>query len=260
MSLSFTGLERLEGGQQGIEGFFAGGQVSTPVTKPSSDTTHPSKATGPTSSEVKSPKRYRSPSPMIKPKIETGKKPRLGTLHTGPARKTGLESFLSGKHKRGESSTSAQAQISARTSVPKIGVNSDIPPRRKSQEVEVVDLIDNDEGDITETEEKVDGNNKKWTCPRCGFTPVIEALSGYENEKEENEESSVQIPSGTRTREIRQEHEDFHFAQDLQLGVSPVRSRQLTESSKARTGDEHLKKKKKKPVGIKAFFAPKSSK
>ncbi|ORY35599.1 hypothetical protein BCR39DRAFT_510982 [Naematelia encephala] len=75
IALAFTGLEKLEEGQQGIEGFFAS-KVSL---------------------DAINIKRSRSNSPAGSPK-----KPRLPTLHTGK-RKTPLEAFLA----KGESSASS---------------------------------------------------------------------------------------------------------------------------------------------------------
>lgn len=56
----------------------------------------------------------------------------------------------------------------------------------------------------------------------------------------------------------RQEHEDYHFALDLQDGDRPSAS--IARSTPAPSGGGKGKVKKKKPEGIKAFFAPKSSK
>lgn len=221
MSLSFTGLERLEGGQQGIEGFFGGASASAAKPTP----------------VVNSPKRRRSPSP-VKPYMMTGadskvsspaaavaagpspKKPRLPTLHAGPARKTVLESFLSGPAKRGESSTTT-------TPVPALAPVHDDKP------VEVVDISDEEDSTSTGTD---------WQCPKCGFKPPQLPLGGGGDDDDIG-----------KMAEARQEHEDFHFAQDLQqAGSSPVRSKSAVAVVKPKA-----KVKKKKEEGIKAFFAPK---
>ena len=79
MALSFTGLERLEEGQQGIEGFFA----NQPALRTAGDPV------------VDQPKRSRSSSPSATPNVTlpSPKKPRLATLHAGK-RKTALDTFL----------------------------------------------------------------------------------------------------------------------------------------------------------------------
>jgi DNA polymerase eta len=234
MSLSFTGLERLEGGQQGIEGFFGSNNGGT--AKPATS--------------VNSPKRHRSPSPMIKPKIKPGavdtktdnptieamptvsagpspKKPRLPTLHTGPARKTVLDSFLSGSAKRGESSTSTSKLAGP-------SISKFVPEESGQASIEVVDFVDDEDQD--QDQGQVDNANRAWICPKCGFEPSVED-GGLE-----------------KLAEVRQEHEDFHFAQDLQqAGSSPIRAKTTVAKPKAKV-------KKKKEEGIKAFFTPKAVK
>lgn len=153
------------------------------------------------------------------------KKPRLSTLHSGPARKTVLETFLSGK--RGESSTQA------RTPTP--------------GPADVVEIIDEDDGvDASDAAHANEGEVTAWKCPKCGFRldPV-------------DEEEADHAGSGARRlAEIRQEHEDFHFAQDLQqAGSSPVQPKRPAQALAAQGGT--TKKRKKKEEGIKAFFAPK---
>jgi DNA polymerase eta len=195
MSLSFTGLEKLEGGQQGIEGFFG----NKPTTSGSPIKTE----------QIK---RQRSSSPSLVPKTEPTieisprKKPRLPTLQSGPLRnKTGLDTFLS---KNGESSSTRHSPV-------------------------IID--DADEGDIInlnhpDPEEEV-ARSGQWSCPKCEF----KTAQGLDEQDVKGE---------------KQEHEDFHFAQDLQNGVSPNRP-------KATSGIGT--KKKKKVEGIKAFFTAKST-
>jgi DNA polymerase eta len=191
MSLSFTGLEKLEGGQQGIEGFFG------------------NKPTGGSPIKTEQLKRQRSSSPSIVPKTESRieisprKKPRLPTLQSGPLRnKTGLDTFLS---KNGESSTSRHSPV----------------------------IIDDTDGDdiinLNHPEPNEDTNSGQWACPKCEF----KTAQGLDEQDVKGE---------------KQEHEDFHFAQDLQNGVSPIRP-------KATSGIGT--KKKKKVEGIKAFFTAK---
>jgi DNA polymerase eta len=191
MSLSFTGLEKLEGGQQGIEGFFGNKPSGVSPIKP------------------EQVKRQRSSSPSIVPKTESRieisprKKPRLPTLQSGPLRnKTGLDTFLS---KNGESSTSRHSPV-------------------------IID--DTDEGEIinlNHPEPNEEAESGQWSCPKCEF----KTAQGLDEQDVKGE---------------RQEHEDFHFAQDLQNGVSPIRP-------KATSGIGT--KKKKKVEGIKAFFTAK---
>ena len=69
----------------------------------------------------------------------------------------------------------------------------------------------------------------QWSCPKCNFR-TEKGLSELELKGE------------------KQEHEDFHFAQDLQNGVSPIRPKAVSGIGTAK------KKKEKKPEGIKAFF------
>jgi DNA polymerase eta len=199
MSLSFTGLEKLEGGQQGIEGFFGN---------------KPTISGSPIKTEQA--KRQRSSSPSIIPKTESTveasprKKPRLPTLQSGPLRnKTGLDTFLS---KSGESSTSRHSPV-------------------------IID--DTDEGDIinlesNHTESNEEAKSGQWSCPKCEFRTA----QGLDEQDVKGE---------------KQEHEDFHFAQDLQNGVSPIRP-------KPKVTPGIGTKKKKKVEGIKAFFTAKPTK
>jgi len=69
----------------------------------------------------------------------------------------------------------------------------------------------------------------QWSCPKCNFR-TEKGLSQSELKGE------------------KQEHEDFHFAQDLQNGVSPIRPKAVSGIGTAK------KKKERKPEGIKAFF------
>ena len=237
MSLSFTGLERLEGGQRGIEGFFAGGLAPTPTPKSEDAPMPPSSADVSTKVTITSPKRHREPSPMIKPKVKVPsasstaghKKPRLETLHTG-SKRGGLDSFLSGSGKRGEPSMSTSTQAAS-----------------KAKSHEIVDLVNDDKDlqDAASNSNVQGGDEEGWTCPRCGFAP----------EPAEAEHDDIE----SRKKEERQEHEDFHFAQDLQAGDSPVRSRQLHGPTAGGAGGR-VKKKKTKEEGIMAFFAPRPPK
>jgi len=207
MSLSFTGLEKLEGGQQGIEGFFGNKPPALAGTSSS-----PRKADH-------TAKRQRTSSPSERmalseggiPKAtgDTPKRPRLPTLHTGSKAKTDFFSNTTIK-KNGESSTQSIVPHDEDDEVIEI-IESDIPP----------------EDDVGQ-----------WACPKCSFRT------------EKGVEEAQQ-------RDQRQEHEDFHFAQDLQdAGSSPVRSKPASGIGTG-TATTTAKKKKKKVEGIKAFFTPK---
>jgi len=207
MSLSFTGLEKLEGGQQGIEGFFGN---------------KPPALAGTSSSPRKADhiaKRQRTSSPIehhnqpaqaaiSKGAADTLKRPRLPTLHTGSKAKTDFFSNSTIK-KNGESSTSFIQPV--------------VAPSADDEVIEIIEL------DVPPTDDA-----GQWACPKCSFR-------------------TEQGVDGSQQRDQRQEHEDFHFAQDLQdAGSSPVRSK--TASG---IGTSTTTKKKKKVEGIKAFFTPK---
>jgi DNA polymerase eta len=210
MSLSFTGLERLEGGQQGIEGFF--GNRPTPSTSVSPRKPDPPVKRQRTSSPIE---RITHPSEKTSSRgvVDTQKRPRLPTLHTGSnsGSKTKTDFFSnSNSHsikKNGESSTR-------------------LPIVAPSEEDEVIEII---ESDIPPTD-----STGQWACPKCGFR-------------------TDQGVDPSQQKDQRQEHEDFHFAQDLQdAGSSPVRSKTVSG-----IGTTTTTKKKKKAEGIKAFFTPK---
>lgn len=91
---------------------------------------------------------------------------------------------------------------------------------------------------------------QRWTCPRCKTTFKI----------------PEDVPPEDRAGNLKHqqaEHEDFHFATDLQNGPSPVRLSKTSGpgpgggKSGTSTAVGAGKVKKKKPEGIKAFFAPK---
>lgn len=95
--------------------------------------------------------------------------------------------------------------------------------------------VDDEPIEVIEYVEEEGGSD--WSCPKCGFRP------GDHLGDEEK-------------RGQKQEHEDFHFAQELQdAGNSPVRSTALPSGSST-SGTGVKKKKRKKEEGIKAFFAP----
>lgn len=286
LALSLTGLEKLEGGQQGIEGFFAGSD--TKVVPPSEP-----------SDVITTVKRPRSPEPVReeKPKISqlptssnttsfSPKKPRLPTLHTGP-RKTALDAFLG---KNGESSKMAQKRSSSPSPAPRALVDT--------QTIDVMVIDDDGEdqdsyGDrdeiqvpqIPDTSDRSTGNGEmepnkhlEWRCPKCNhlfsvaadnpqrFGAVVQAgVDMVEDGDMDMERRAAKLA------DMKQEHEDFHFAEELQNGgSSPVntlkrkdreRERDKEREGESGGGNKKVKKKngkEKKKEGIKAFFAPKT--
>jgi DNA polymerase eta len=210
MSLSFTGLERLEGGQQGIEGFF--GNKPTPSTSVSPRKPDPPVKRQRTSSPIE---RITQPSEKTTSRgiTDTQKRPRLPTLHAGSS---------SGSKTKTDFFTNSN-------SIKKNGESSTRPPFvAPSEDDEVIEIIESDIPPSNDT--------GQWACPKCGFR-------------------TDQGVDQSQQKDQRQEHEDFHFAQDLQdAGSSPVRTK--TASG---IGTTTTTKKKKKVEGIKAFFAPKSA-
>ncbi|BEI98559.1 hypothetical protein CcaverHIS631_0308580 [Cutaneotrichosporon cavernicola] len=85
------------------------------------------------------------------------------------------------------------------------------------------------EGTLGEVGNSVDGAG--WTCPRCGET--------------------FALPDEEWVARQRAEHRDWHFAADLQAQYG------RGGSTPRATSDGGARKKKAKPAGIKAFFAPK---
>lgn len=163
-------------------------------------------------------KRSRSQTPtstiMSATENPSPKKPRLPTLHTGK-RKTALDSFLA---KKGESSTALP-----------IGGISPVPHNAVDLGINEVDMLPD-----LEIVEVVDTAGDRWICPKCGtvFIPM--------------EDTDGTALAGSLT-EQRQEHEDYHFALDLQDG-GDARATAAKPTAKVR------KKTPKKSEGIKAFF------
>jgi DNA polymerase eta len=84
-----------------------------------------------------------------------------------------------------------------------------------------------------------------WKCPRCR-----ETFAAPEEMALEAKQIFVQAQ--------KQEHEDFHYALDLQDGDRP--SGPTARPTLVPNGAGKGKVKKKKSEGIKAFFTPKPSK
>ena len=214
MALSFSGLERLEEGQRGIEGFFASGTTSKFETSDSKLVIKPESKRS----------RSRSPKPPILEPNPSPKKPRLPTLRTGK-QKTALDSFLAknGGSSNGAHKLTTSLGLCAPTSL----------EGSKSTEVAVVPI------DSPLTDDPIIMSSDRWTCPKCGsvFTSDNDAVQGSETQ-------SVQFQ--------RREHEDYHFAMELQ------------DNDGARHRLKSVVKVKKKgqrnPEGIKAFFSSKAAK
>jgi len=193
-------------------------------------------------------KRSRTPSPVssvVSLPQPSPKKPRLPTLHTGK-RKTALESFLA---KTGESNKPAVSN-SARPTLPASSSSTTLPtstPITTPEDEIEPEKIMNTVSDATldpPLEETTPGSeaDNRWICPKC--KTVFSA--------------PVEMPPSSRAgfvAEQKQEHEDYHFALDLQSGADGDRIVQAEARPMAK-----VKKKAKKPEGIKAFFTPKPAK
>jgi DNA polymerase eta len=232
MALSFTGLERLEEGQQGIEGFFPAG-----VSKP---TAHPDTVVkGSINESAEGAKRSRPLSPKLESKAEpSSKKTRLPTLHTGK-RKTGLESFLI---KNGESSSAAKERLPPPKTIEIEGDDADevgdhTRPTLKTEQ------SSKDGVDQAAADSESGGIGRRWMCSQCNT--IFAEPDAF----------------GRTLAEQKQEHEDYHFALSLQDDGSndsrPFGSTRYKEMPMLK-GRPKVKSKGRKPEGIKAFFAPKS--
>ncbi|EIW67292.1 hypothetical protein TREMEDRAFT_12962, partial [Tremella mesenterica DSM 1558] len=199
MALAFNGLEKLEDGQKGIEGFFSNpSNLKRPHERLRSKSPHPPSEEAQTSTSTPPPK---GESPM--------KKPRLPTLHTGKEkRKTVLETFL-----RNSTNSPSLSEVTK--------VDADPP--------DVVSDI------VVGTAEQEDAET--WSCPRCKERFTLSRFGSMEGEDVVDVEER-----NKRMREVQQEHEDYHFAKDLQEGVEPRRA--------------PVAQVKRKAEGIKAFFRP----
>nr|XP_019044650.1 DNA polymerase eta subunit [Kwoniella bestiolae CBS 10118]OCF23580.1 DNA polymerase eta subunit [Kwoniella bestiolae CBS 10118] len=251
IALSFTGLERLEGGQQGIENFFAQPKASSSSTPmqdtqilrpPLSADNSSSSSTIPTISNLAK----RPLSPTLTPSSSSAgpspKKPRLPTLHTGK-KKMGLDAFLT---KRGESSAikreeSPSLAALSSTSLP-IEIGDDDDVLLGAEAVNEDEIAEAGPSRVNQVLPPDDVG--RWTCPKCH-----ETISTPEDLQEEERAMLL--------RALKQEHEDWHFALSLQDGDHGKRP--AKSSSNRSNGGEGstVKKRKKKVEGIKAFFKPK---
>jgi DNA polymerase eta len=276
MALSFTGLERMEEGQRGIEGFFSAGPSKTkansnadadidadgilsipPSAEQSSVAAAPGKRSRPSSPKPGRPEHKSEPS---------AKKTRLPTLHTGK-RKTGLELFLV---KRGESSSGSGTGTSGQPpnastlepimiedatridAVPAFTTATEPtmeagPSRHDTPNARTDDLFDpptfaSDSAANGDDESEAQATGSRWMCPQCN------ALFAEPD------------ASGRSLSEQKQEHEDYHFALSLQDDGSNGTGRLGRPGWKSvpvLKGQNKVKKKERNKEGIKAFFAPK---
>lgn len=129
----------------------------------------------------------------------------------------------------------------------KNGQSSKQPPTTTTaqpivEDKSVISFLDDDDDEIVG-----ESTSSAWICPRC--------------------KRKLSVESGTEQKlgDIRREHEDYHFAKDLQDGPRPKAGggggKAPDKSTKEKgKGDVKSIKKVKKPEGIKAFFGPKSGK
>ncbi|ODN78784.1 hypothetical protein L202_04339 [Cryptococcus amylolentus CBS 6039] len=230
IALSFTGLEKLEEGQQGIEGFFSTAKAVPKSAKVDPDSS--STSSGPPDGSL-SAKRAHSPAPSADP---VHKKPRLPTLHAVEP-KTSLQAFLA---KAGPSSAKPLPSLSRTSSY------SDREGRPSTEAPEVFVVDDSDD----EVEAQDDGMS--WRCAKCKkWISRPEDLAMLEDER----------PGLLRA--MKQEHEDWHFAMSLQNGdegnshSSESKRRAQVEAAGSRSKEKPKTTVKKKKEGIQAFFGPK---
>nr|XP_018261447.1 DNA polymerase eta subunit [Kwoniella dejecticola CBS 10117]OBR83605.1 DNA polymerase eta subunit [Kwoniella dejecticola CBS 10117] len=257
IALSFTGLERLEGGQQGIENFFAqpkssaalSPDISEVPTRPSLPSASSSTSSVPTISNLAkrpmSPDRTPSSSSLATSAGPSPKKPRLPTLHMGK-KKMGLDAFLSKKAESSEvGAKRGQSSLTKAASMP----DKLIPEDAKTGNVDFIAIEDHgvmtDGLEISNDSdfEVAEADGGSWTCPECQETLIAPLDLGVER--------------GGVVKALKQEHKDWHFALSLQEGSGSASHTSRPLQSSGRNGGGTSQKKKKKVGGIKAFFKPK---
>nr|KIR84927.1 DNA polymerase eta subunit [Cryptococcus tetragattii IND107] len=231
IGLSFTGLEKLEDGQQGIEGFFNNAKPKTAAEsarKPSSSTT------AQVISKLNSTsKRTRSPSLDSFSSTSTS----VQLLPLGKDRPTkppplkskkGLDAFLT-KKASNLTSSSSHSNIStpSSASVSDLEITPSEPPQ--SSHISSHTKADMD----------------SWACSECGqiFTVPEELYLG---------DGGVGLLGS-----MKQEHEDWHFAKSLQDGRDSISETSAPSQSRSNVGSSLRKKGKRNVEGIRAFFRPK---
>ena len=230
IALSFTGLERLEEGQRGIESFF-GSKPPVSANSVGNDNVKRARSESPVTPLLSSSTSV-TPASADTPLGPSPKKPRLPTLHTGK-RKSGLDLFLV---KNGESSRQSGTSPSPVPTLPAVPIeiiDDDEPPSPTPMPTLPERFVELPEESQT-----------SWSCPRCQAVFAAPA--------------QMEAPGAkVFVQAQKQEHEDYHYALDLQDGDRPSSS---ARPPPAVIGGGKGKVKKKKAEGIKAFFAPKPSK
>ncbi|KAL7422809.1 N-acetyltransferase eso1 [Cryptotrichosporon argae] len=253
IALAFTGLEQLEGGQQGIESFFGNGSkhARTPspppprpvrlvTPEPPTATTPPDVAALPAPARSSSTASASSAGP-------SPKKPRLPTLHTGKARpRSGLNAFLAPPESEARPAPGrVNAAASSSRPLGAAATHRAMAGGGRADRVKADGgMAEGAEADGGGTAEQPAGT---WTCPKCAHTFGIEP------------------DAAGRARSVdeqRQEHDDWHFALELDGGgvVAGTDARTGagtgtgagTQASKRRDAGGGRPAKKKK--GIEAFF------
>lgn len=232
IALSFTGLEKLEEGQQGIEGFFSNTKpkaADESTIGPSSSTTMPrvisklnniskrtrspssdSSSTIPTAVEVLPSKKVR---PMNQPLSK---------------RKKGLDAFLI-KKPSDVTSSSSHSNIST-------------PSSASVSDLEITPIEPPQSSRIS-SHTKTDMDS--WTCPKCAQTFTVP------DELDLGEEQVGLL------RSMKQEHEDWHFAKSLQDGGDGNGGTSAPGQRRSNTTPSLGQKEKRNVEGIRAFFTPK---
>ncbi|KIY33133.1 DNA polymerase eta subunit [Cryptococcus gattii E566] len=231
IGLSFTGLEKLEDGQQGIEGFFNNAKPKTPAEstrKPSSSTTPQviSKLNS-TSKRTRSPSLDSFSSTSTSVQLLPSDKDRP-TKPPPLKSKKGLDAFLT-KKVSNLTSSSPHSNISTPSSA----------------SVSDLEMTPSEHPQSSHISSHTKADMDSWACSECGkiFTVPEELYLGDEG---------VGLLGS-----MKQEHEDWHFAKSLQDGSDSISGTSAPSQRRSNVGSSLTKKGKKNVEGIRAFFRPK---